>query len=203
MTPPAPADFPGFLDDVDVQLMLRVQQGEPDAFSQLLQRNHRRVLGLAYRYLGDRARAEDIAQEAFLKVYQARERYKPNGRFSSYILRITANLCLSRLRRKKVLQLDPSEEGQGQGLEDTEARRPEEGLLKAELAARVREAVDRLPDRQRMAIVLNKFEGLDYQQVAEQLDLSQTAAKSLLHRARMALKDMLSQYLDEAWSENA
>lgn len=203
MTPPASADSappssdsPQYLDDADVKLMLRVQQGDHGAFAELLQRNHRRVLGLAYRYLGDRARAEDIAQESFLKVYQARERYKPNGRFSSYVLRITANLCLSKLRRKKVLQLNPDgEEGQGVEPEDPQARRPEEGMLEEELAVRVREAVDRLPDRQRMAILLNKFEGLDYQQVAEHLELSPAATKSLLHRARMTLKDMLSGYL--------
>jgi RNA polymerase sigma-70 factor (ECF subfamily) len=189
-----PQDAPSL--DPDVALMLRVQQGDTRAFSELLERNHRRVLNLAYRYLRDRAGAEDVVQETFLKLYAARDRYTPSARFSSYLLRIASNVCLSKLRRKRPLSLAEDEEGRGGELPDPDAAAPSAEMLSDELKDRVRAAVERLPDRQRLAIVLNKFEGLDYKQVGEHLGLSPTATKSLLHRARMALKEQLSNYLE-------
>ncbi len=175
--------------------MLRVQRGDSDAFSELLERNHRRVLNLAFRYLRDRAGAEDVVQETFLKLYKARDRYQPNARFSSYLLRIASNICLSRLRRKRPLSLTEDTDGRAVDVSDPNATTGSADMLSEELKARVRAAVDQLPDRQRLAILLNKFEGMDYQQVGEQLGLSPTATKSLLHRARMALKGQLSNYL--------
>jgi RNA polymerase sigma-70 factor (ECF subfamily) len=184
--------------DPDVALMLRVQQGDRPAFSELLERNHRRVLNLAYRYLKDRSLAEDVVQETFLKIYKARDRYRPDAKFSSYMLRIASNICLSRLRRKQPLRLGgESDEGSIEHV-DTGGVKPGEAMLSGELEERVRAAVDALPDRQRMAILLNKFEGLDYSEVAKQLGLSASATKSLLHRARMTLKDLLSNYLDRS-----
>lgn len=183
--------------DPDAALMLRVQRGDQAAFSLLLQRHHQRVLNLAWRYFGDRAAAEDAVQETFLKVYQARERYRPDAPFHSYLLRVASNVCLSVLRRKKPLSLDEGQdEGGPRARPDPRAVAPGEGLLDDELKRRVREAVATLPDRQRLAIVLNKFEGLDYEQVAEHLGLTVPATKSLLHRARMALKDVLEAYLE-------
>lgn len=184
--------------DPDAALMLRVQRGDAAAFSLLLQRHHQRVLNLAWRYFGDRAAAEDAVQETFLKVYQARERYRPDAPFHSYLLRVASNVCLSVLRRKKPLSLDEDQdEGGPRARSDPRTAAPGEGLLDDELKRRVREAVAALPDRQRLAIVLNKFEGLDYEQVAEHLGLTVPATKSLLHRARMALKDVLEGYLQE------
>ncbi len=190
--------------DEDVRLMLRLQQGDRAALGLLLQRNASRVLALAYRYLGDRAAAEDVVQETFLKVYQARERYRPDAAFHAYLLRIATNVCLSQLRRRRVVSLDAPPGGVG---DDDEGRRndpadpgapvPGAALADGEVAERVRAAVQELPDRQRLAILLNKFEGLDYQQVADQLGLTTQATKSLLHRARMALKDALVASLGE------
>ena len=121
---------------------------------------------------------------------------KAGGKRSSYLLRITSNLCLSKLRKRKVLQLGRTDDdSQGPEPEDMRAGLPGDRMLDVELKDRVRAAVDALPERQRMAILLNKFEGLDYQEVARHLDLSPAATKSLLHRARMALKDLLSDYL--------
>jgi RNA polymerase sigma-70 factor (ECF subfamily) len=175
--------------------MLRVQAGDQQAFAELLERNHRSVLDLAYRYLRDRARAEDVAQEAFLKVYQARARYTPTAKFRTYLLRVAANLCISQLRRKRSVSLGGPGDDEAPEAADPDARQPGDQALTSELHQRVREAVERLPERQRVAILLNKFEGLDYQQVGEVLDLSPSATKSLLHRARMALKSGLESYL--------
>lgn len=187
--------------DPDAALMMRARDGDAQAFSQLLQRHHQRVLNLAWRYFGERAAAEDAAQEAFLKVWQARERYRPDAPFGAYLLRVASNVCLSVLRRRQTVSLDaPPEgaEGDGRGAAgraDPRVVAPGSELLDRELKDRVRAAVDRLPDRQRLAIILNKFEGLDYEQVAEHLGLSVPATKSLLHRARMALKDEIEPYL--------
>lgn len=180
--------------------MLELQAGSRDAFAQLLARNQQRVLNLAYRYLRERSLAEDIVQETFLKLYKARDRYRPDARFQSYLLRIATNCCLSRLRKKTTLSLsgglDPDSGRAEPEPADPDSVQPGETALKSELATRVREAVDQLPERQRMAILLNKFEGLDYKDVAEHLGLSIPATKSLLHRARMALKDILSEYVE-------
>jgi RNA polymerase sigma-70 factor, ECF subfamily len=186
-------------DDPDVQLMLRLQRGDGAALGELLRRNAGRVLDLAHRYFADRALAEDAVQETFLKVYQARDRYRPDAPFGSYLLRIATNVCLSQLRRKRARSLEGGDD------DDDRTREPADpgvapagqALLDEELAGRVRDAVQQLPDRQRMAILLNKFEGLDYQEVAGQLGLTVPATKSLLHRARMALKDVLAPYLGE------
>lgn len=183
--------------DPDVQLMLRLQAGHAPALGELLRRNAPRVLNLAYRYLGERALAEDAVQETFLKLYQARDRYRPDAPFPSYLLRIATNVCLSQLRKKRMHSLDEGqdEDRGGNEPEDQAAPLPGKALLDQELAARVRDAVQQLPERQRVAILLNKFEGLDYQQVADQIGLTVPATKSLLHRARMALKDVLEGYL--------
>jgi len=180
--------------DEDTQLMLRFQAGDEAAFSQLLRRNHRRVVNLAFRYLRDRAAAEDVAQDAFLKLYQTKERYEPRAPFGAYLLRIASNLCLSKLRRRKVRGVvGEPEEGAPEPSDPNPVA--QERLEANELHRRVREAVDQLPERQRLAILLNKFEGLDYQGVADALELTVPATKSLLHRARMALKEQLEKYV--------
>lgn len=186
--------------DPDVQLMLRLQAGDGAALGELLRRNAPRVLALAFRYLGDRAAAEDAVQETFLKLYQARDRYRPDAPFGAYVLRIATNVCLSQLRRKRPHSLDDGGERAPEP-PDEGLREPGQTILDDELAGRVRDAVQQLPDRQRMAILLNKFEGLDYQQVADQLGLTVPATKSLLHRARMTLKDQLEGYLGGVPSE--
>lgn len=186
--------------DPDVQLMLRLQAGHAPALGELLRRNAPRVLNLAYRYLGERALAEDAVQETFLKLYQARDRYRPDAPFPSYLLRIATNVCLSQLRKKKMHSLDEGQDDErgGSEPEDRAAAAPGKAMLENELATRVRDAVQQLPERQRIAILLNKFDGLDYQQVADQIGLTVPATKSLLHRARMALKDVLEGYLGGA-----
>ena len=183
--------------DPDVALMLALQAGDESALGALLERNGRAVLNLAYRYLHDRAAAEDVLQESFLKLYQARERYRPEAKFRTYLLRISTNLCISRLRKKRVGSLEGGEDEVGHDPVDEAAPVPQGGLLEGELHERVRAAVAQLPERQRMAILLNKFEGLDYKDTAAQLGLSVPATKSLLHRARMTLKDVLAGYLEE------
>src|SRR5688500_17134889 len=152
--------------------MLRFQRGDEDAFAALVRRFQGRVVSLAYRYLGSAADAEDLAQEVFLRVYRAKESYEPSAKFSTWIYRMTANASLNQLRgrkaRRKVSGAFPAgdDESGAPEFEDEDAVAPDERLEKDELARVLRGIVDDLPERQRMAIVLNKYEGLCYEDVA-------------------------------------
>ncbi len=188
-------------DDPDASLMLRCAKGDDGAFADLVRRYQDRVLGLAYRYLGDRALAEDLAQEAFLRVYRARERYEPRAKFSTWLYRIVANLCLNEIRWQKgrpALRLAVSTETSSSvNVEpaDEEEATPPERMETEELAMRIREIVAELPENQRVAILLNKYEGLSYEEVAGAMETTVTAVKSLLTRARVKIKERLLPYL--------
>ncbi len=186
----------------NTDLMLRVREGDDSAFDRLLTANHGAVLGIIHRYMGRRIEeADDLAQEVFLKVYRSRHRYLPTARFTTWLYRITANLCLnyrrdrSRHRMPSLDQLQSEPDGRRIGVEDPNAVRPEEGLARADVQRHVREALDELPDNQKMALVLARFEELSYREIAEILDTSEKAVKSLLHRARTSLKERLEHRL--------
>jgi RNA polymerase sigma-70 factor (ECF subfamily) len=187
--------------DADAELMLRFQNGDEKAFAALVRNYQNRIVSLAYRYLGSTADAEDLAQEVFLRVYRAKESYEPKALFSTWVYRITANASLNFLRGKKarrgVSGAMPATEVDGApaDYEDEDAEAPDERMEKDELARVLRRIVDELPERQRMAIVLNKYEGLCYDDVAEAMDMSVMAVKSLLTRARVNIKEKLVPYL--------
>jgi RNA polymerase sigma-70 factor (ECF subfamily) len=189
--------------DPDAALMLLVKDGDEKAFATLVTRYQDRVLGLAYRYLGERGSAEDLAQEAFLRVYKARERYVPTAKFSTWLYRIVVNLCLNEIRYRKgrqAMSLAVATETSSNlniNLADESVPEPGKTLEDEELSIRIREIISGLPDNQRIAILLNKFEGLSYQEVAEAMDTTVTAVKSLLTRARVRIKEKLIPYLKE------
>jgi len=201
-----PVSRPAREMDADARLMTEVAGGSETAFASLVDRYQTRVLGLAYRYLGDRDRAEDLAQEAFLRVYKARERYEPRAKFSTWLYRIVVNLCLNELRwrkGKKAMALAVSTETSSNLNVDVldEEREPHEALEEEELAVKIREIIGTLPENQRIAILLNKYEGLSYQEVAESMETSVMAVKSLLTRARVKIKERLLPYLREESSD--
>jgi RNA polymerase sigma-70 factor, ECF subfamily len=187
--------------DADAELMLAFQRGDEDAFAALVRRFQDRIVSLAYRYLGSAADAEDLAQEVFLRVYRAKESYEPSARFSTWIYRIASNTSLNHLRGRKARRkvagpMPPGDEGDPSAdPEDPDATAPGDRLEKDELARVLRRIVDDLPDRQRIAILLNKYEGLGYDDVAAAMDLSVMAVKSLLTRARVNIKERLEPYL--------
>lgn len=182
--------------DPDAAKMMRVRAGDEQAFAELLQRYHPEVMNLAWRYFHDRQIAEDIAQETFLRVHAARGSYTPKAKFRTWLLRIASNLCISRLRRKRIQahSLTGGDERERE-VRDHGADDPSLSPEMSETRARVRAAVDRLPERQRMAIVLSRFHGLSYPELEQALDLSRNALKSLLHRARESLKNELRDYM--------
>jgi RNA polymerase sigma-70 factor (ECF subfamily) len=173
------------VSDPDVALMLAFAQGREDAFVQLYTRHRDRIVAFARRMLGDQAQAEEAAQDVFLKLYRARAAYEPKSRFSTFLYRIATNHCLNLNARveRKLVRRDRAvdDEAAPRGADQHDAL--EQGRLREALAA----ALEKLPDRQRAALLLVHYEGLSYREAAESIDVSEAAIKSLIHRARTAL----------------
>ncbi|GIW71806.1 MAG: RNA polymerase sigma factor [Planctomycetota bacterium] len=193
---------PALADDAAQALMLAFQRGEPGAFEELVRLVSPSVFALGYRYGLDAAAAEDLVQETLLRVYRARRRYRPEARFSAWLLRIATNVIISAARQRK---RRPTVKLQGAGavsnegdppLADERTPGPPERLQADERAAKVREALAELPASQRTALVLNRFHGLSYDEVAQALGLGVPAVKSLLFRARHNLKRRLERFME-------
>lgn len=187
----------------DLELMARFQAGDRDAYETLVRRHLDLVLRHARRYVGDEASAEDVAQNVFLRLYRSRERFREAKNFSGWLVTITARLALNEIRtrrRKRWVtrgrdenpEVEPRWRVAGGGIEP-----PEEPVLRQERVAAVRSALARLPENQRQAILLQRFEGWDLTRIGEAMELSVPAVKSLLHRARRALEAMLEPMLGE------
>ena len=190
--------------DPDARLMLQVQDGDESAFEELVERYQNRVLTVLYNALGNREEAEDLTQEVFLRVYRARHGYQPTAKFSTWIFTVTNNLALNARRSRKVrrtVTIDSRESGP-LGARPQEQLAQEKSpsasgqLQSSEVAEIVREAVAKLDERQRIAVLLNKFEDLSYAEIAQIMGATPTAVKSLLSRARTNLREMLEPYLD-------
>lgn len=197
-------DQNAWLRDPDVQRMLRVRDDDEAAFGELVEAYQNRLIGIFTHVLHDSAAAEDLAQEAFLRVYRARHRYQPTAKFATWLFRIANNLATNRLRslsRRKEVSMKAADSGQ-QSLPTPEqlaaeksALMPTRQLDKQEMREVVRQSLDTLNDRQRMALLLNKFEHMSYADIAASMDLSVQAVKSLLTRARENLRLQLEPYL--------
>ena len=189
---PAPRrdEAPAF-GDPDVALMLRVQRGDGSAFDELVARHQKAVLNIAWRYCGDRATAEDLAQEIFVKVWRAKGSYQPSAKFSTWLYRIAVNRCLNEIRSRPRKTAIPVEET----VEGAEGSGPGDDLDRAEVRDAVRRAVDGLPPNQRMAVILSRFHDLAYEDIADSMAVSLEAVKSLLFRARENLKSALEKLI--------
>jgi RNA polymerase sigma-70 factor, ECF subfamily len=183
--------------DSDLELMLRVRHGDAESFELLLTRHRTPLLNYIWRMVRDQTLAEDLAQEAFLRVYQARERYRPEARFTTWLYRIATNLALNSLRNHRGKQ--PAIEDAD--AEPTQDRIPdlkptaEQQLIYSEREGLIRRAIQALPDNQRAAVVLHKYQEMDYRQIALVLGVTESAVKSLLFRAYEALRARLEPLL--------
>ena len=185
-------------DTEDVRLMQLVATADTSAFEQLIERHQALVAGTVARMLGSNSDVEDIAQQVFIRVWKSARRYVPRAKFTTWLLKITRNLVFNELRRSKrhahvPLQSEPGAEGIS--LKDEMNPAPDASLLETELQRAIDEAIMQLPESQRMALVLRRYEQLSYEQIAEVLDLSVPAVKSVLFRARTELRTRLSKYL--------
>jgi RNA polymerase sigma-70 factor (ECF subfamily) len=187
--------------DPDVRLMQRVQGGDDAAFAQLQARYSPRVFGYFCRQLRDRSDAEDLTQEVFLRLYRSRVRYQPRARFATWIFHITQNVARNALRsrrRRPSVNLDPdtpSSQGLMEALLCDRGDAPSRPVERDEIAGVVRAAVAELAGRQRAAVELHQFHDRTYAQVAEVLDMTPKAAKSLLYRARNQLREVLTPFM--------
>ena len=185
-------------NDPQVVLMLRVADGDADAFAELAQLYTPRVFGHFCRQLNDRAEAEDLTQEVFLRLYRSRLSYRPRASFSTWVYHIAQNVLRNALRtrrRRPCVRLEvpgADEERLLESILSDRGEAPWRPLERTELAGAVRTAVAELASRQRTAVELHQFEDCTYAEVAAEMDMSPKAAKSLLYRARNQLRDRLS-----------
>ena len=183
--------------DVDTRRMLRFTQGDPQAFEQLFNKYSRAIINFALKFVGDQAMAEDLAQEIFLKVYTGKTTYRAEAKFKTWLYRIASNACISELRKPRYRQafqsLDtPAGADYEEGPRAVEVPAPEgmgplQQLEVKEMRRALKAAVTALPENQRLAFILTRYQNLSYQEVAVVLNSSESAVKSLIHRARETL----------------
>ena len=198
---PSPVlDSPEAVSDADV--MLRVKSGDESAFSYLVQKYRRQMVSFMYRMCHNPAAAEDLAQEVFLRVYRSRTSYEASAKFNTWLYRIATNLAVNYARDTRyerpenTVRLDETDQETGTtpDLADSSLT-VEEQMLRRERAAAIRQKVQALPERQRLAVIMHKFQQMDYREIGEVLKLSESATKSLLYRAYETLREQLKQYV--------
>ncbi len=180
----------------DAQLMFRVRAGDTACFAQLLERHRNPVIHFLYRMVQNQAVAEELAQEVFLRVYRSRESYEPTAKFTTWLYRIATHLALNYLRDHRRERADRSmdietDDGPARQLTD---RLPniEQDLVRQARLNEVRLAIERLPDKQRAAVLMHKYQELEYSMIAQALKCSESAVKSLLFRAYETLRVRLA-----------
>ena len=180
--------------------MALVGRGDTAALEELITRHQALVAGTIARMLGSNSDVDDIAQQVFIRVWKSAGRYVARAKFTTWLLKITRNLVFNELRRAKrhtqiPLQIEPGTEDLP--LPDESARAPDTSLLEVELQQAIERAIMQLPESQRMALVLRRYEEMSYEQIAEILELSVPAVKSVLFRARTELRERLRGYLEK------
>ncbi|HUC29854.1 MAG TPA: sigma-70 family RNA polymerase sigma factor [Candidatus Acidoferrum sp.] len=205
-TPQVPSAFPaavpasGPASDADV--MLRVKAGDQAAFDYLVQKYRRPMISFMYRMARNASAAEDLAQEVFLRVYRSRESYEASAKFTTWLYRIATNLAVNHARDTRherpevTVSLDEPDEDTGTTIELPDGKlTAEQAMMQRERMLAIRRKVEALPELQRLAVIMHKYQQMDYKQIAEVLKKSESATKSLLFRAYETLREQLKQYL--------
>jgi RNA polymerase sigma-70 factor (ECF subfamily) len=186
----------------DAEIMLQVKAGDDSAFEYLVQKYRRPMVSFMFRMAHNNAAAEDLAQEVFLRVYRSRASYEASAKFTTWLYRIATNLAVNHARDTRyerpenTVSLDEPDADSGRTL-DLPDRTPsaEETIVRRERLAAIRQRVQSLPERQRVAVVMHKYQQMEYRQIAEVLQLSESATKSLLFRAYETLREQLKEFL--------
>ena len=188
--------------DPDAALMLRVKRGDRAAFAELVEKYKQPLFNFVFRTLRDEIETEDVAQNTFLQVWKSLARYERTAKFSTWLFTIARNLCLNEIRRRSRHPAESIEETHAEHedqpqrqYEDKKISLPTETALHGELAQKIEEALAELPENQRTAILLCRQDELSYEEIADVLDCSLSATKSLIHRGREMLKERLKRYL--------
>lgn len=192
--------------DQDIELILKAKSGDAGAFGELIKKYEPWVLNTLFRLLGNKAQAEDLTQEVFLKLFRSLDKYEPRAKVSTYLYTIVSNSFRDALRRKtpqEVLSLDQAvdqEDHPGlREIKDPNQKTPEELSENEECARAIRKAVAALPEQQRLALVLSAYNRLSYQEIAEVLGTTKKAVEGLLYRAKLHLKERLGPYLERGF----
>lgn len=196
----APMFAGGSISDADI--MLRVKAGDQSAFEYLVQKYRRPMVSFMYRMARNAAAAEDLAQEVFLRVYRSRETYEASAKFTTWLYRIATNLAVNHARdtrhdRPEVqVSLDEPDEQTGTTFELPDASlNAEQAMVRRERMMAIRKKVEALPEQQKLAVIMHKYQQMDYKQIAEVLKKSESATKSLLFRAYETLREQLKEFI--------
>ncbi len=186
----------------DAEVMLRAGSDDDAAYDYLVRKHHRPVIAFMYRTCHNQALAEELAQEVFLRVYRSRKSYAAEAKFTTWLYRIATNLAVNHARDHKVersgkmVSLDEPDEETGTTLDVAETGlNAEEQLLRRERLQAIKVHVMALPEKQRVAVLMHKYQEMDYKEIAEVLKLSESATKSLLFRAYEALRERLKEFI--------
>ncbi len=185
----------------DLRWMALIKQGDTEALRQLIEAHQHRVIGTVAKMLGDDSDAEDIAQQVFIRVWKSAARYEPTAKFTTWLFKITRNLVFNELRRRKrhpTRSLDSTADEDDRPLQmpDPGTKAADTALLDDEMQSAIQKAIEELPEVQRMAIILRRYDDIPYEEIGEILGLSVPAVKSVLFRARTELREKLKKYLD-------
>ncbi len=196
---PAMAGAEGYSD---AEVMLRVKAGDQPAFDYLVQKYRRPLVSFMYRMARNTAAAEDLAQEVFLRVYRSRQTYEASAKFTTWLYRIATNLAVNHARDTRherpevTVSLDEPDEETGTTMDVADGTvTAEEALVRRERMLAIRAKVEALPERQKLAVIMHKYQQMDYKQISEVLKLSESATKSLLFRAYETLREQLKEFV--------
>jgi len=181
------------IENQDVEIMIALKGGDATAFEKILKKYEKPIINYIYRFIGDRAEAEDITQEVFLRVYKSKDSYKPTAKFSTWLYKIATNLCIDYKRKINRDAIGYSGTELSNKLKDTTSSNPVESSLEREqLEEIIKISLSSLPENQRIALTLKVYENKSYQEISEILGCSVSAVESLIFRARQNLKEKLS-----------
>jgi RNA polymerase sigma-70 factor (ECF subfamily) len=205
IAPPTSAGLPSAVsgeETTDAQVMLRVKAGDQSSFDYLVQKYRRPMISFMYRMARNTAAAEDLAQEVFLRVYRSRESYEASAKFTTWLYRIATNLAVNHARDTRherpevTVSLDEPNEESGTTLELPDGNlTAEQNLVRRERMLAIRSKVEALPEQQKLAVIMHKYQQMDYKQIAEVLKKSESATKSLLFRAYETLREQLKEFV--------
>ena len=178
----------------DYDLMLRIKEGDERAFRKLVEKYQSSILNLSYRYVGNQEDAEEVAEDVFIKVHQSAKSYEPRAKLSTYLYRITVNLSLNKIRDskwKRLTSLEFFKRNEDDIAIHSGFDNPDLLLERKEKQEIIRRAVDSLPELQRTAVILQRFQGLSYEEIAEIMNCSVSAVEARIHRAKQNLQKRL------------
>lgn len=185
------------VNDPDARLMLRVKDGDDTAFDIILEKYQKPIINFVYHFINNRAEAEELAQDVFLRVYAARANYQPEAKFATWIYKIATNLCLKKLNQERIstrlrVNID------GEHISELRDARPniQEVLEAEEKEEVIAKAINGLPRNEKTAILLRKREALSYKEIADVIGCTEGAVKTYIHRAKLRLRERLSPYLE-------